>query len=87
MVEHLFARELGRGAFCNVNLPHPPHAETDLELVDCPLDPNPLHVRYRREAMTFWFDGDYGARPREPDHDIHVCFGGRVSVTQIKLGL
>jgi 5'-nucleotidase len=74
-----------RGSFWNVNLPHLQPGESDPEIQFCPLDPTPLPLSFRHEEDEFHYDGDYFARPREPDCDVDVCFGGRIAVTKIRL--
>ena len=69
----------------NVNLPHPEGEHVELEVVDCPLDPNPLDVKYREVEEGLWFSGDYHARRREPGHDVDVCFSGRIAVTRLEI--
>jgi 5'-nucleotidase len=74
------------GAFWNVNLPHLAPADPDPEVVYCPLDSQPLPVRFRRDGNTFVYAGDYHARPRDPDADVAVCFAGAVAVSLLRLG-
>lgn len=86
VIRDLLERRPGPGAFWNVNLPHPDDERTDCEIVHCAADPSPHAVRYERRGEHFRYDGDYHQRPRRPGHDIDVCFGGRISVSEIKLG-
>ena len=82
----LLARPIEPGLFYNVNLPHLTADEPDPEIVFCPLDPNPLPLSYRHEANDrHFYDGDYQARERVPGADVDVCFGGRISVTVLRL--
>ncbi len=73
------------GAFWNVNLPHPNDERVDCEIVHCAVDPSPLPVRYERRGDAFAYTGDYHARPRRPGHDIDVCFGGGIAVSEIPI--
>jgi len=73
------------GAFWNVNLPHPLDEGIDCEVVHCDVDPSPLPVRYERRGDAFAYTGDYHGRPRLPGHDVDVCFGGRIAVSQIPI--
>ena len=75
-----------RGSFWNVNLPCcEPGVETP-ELVFCPLDSNPLPVRYRQQEGRLHYDGNYHQRARVPGADVDVCFSGRIAITQVSLG-
>lgn len=74
------------GHFYNVNLPALLPVEESPEVVWCPLDPNPLPLNYRHEeASDLYYAGDYNLRDRTPGADVDVCFGGRISITSIKL--
>ena len=75
-----------RGSFYNVNLPHLPADAPDPEVVWCELDPKPLPLNYVHEAETgLYFAGDYQLRQRTPGADVDVCFGGRITVTMVRL--
>lgn len=84
-LEALLARAPGRGAFWNVNLPHPVDEAVGCEVVHCPNDPSPHAVRYENRGERFVYAGDFHTRPRRPGHDIDVCFGGRVAISRIGL--
>ena len=74
----------------NVNLPH---LETDvdvqqqmadgsLRLVECPTDTNPLPGDYEPLADgQLAYQGKYSRRPRQPGHDIDVCFSGHAALS------
>jgi len=85
VIEQLIARPPARGAFWNVNLPHPLDEAHDCEIVHCAADPSPHPVRFERRGEHFVYTGNYHARPRLPDHDVDVCFGGRIAVSEIGL--
>lgn len=71
------------GWFWNVNLPHPADESTDQEIVFCPLDPSPHAFEYEaRDGELHWVS-DFHNRPRRPDHDVDVCMGGRIAVTEL----
>jgi 5'-nucleotidase len=74
------------GAFWNVNFPHLDPASPDPEVVYCPLDPNPLPVRFRRDGELLIYNGDYHARPRHPGADVEVCMAGKIAVSLLQLG-
>ena len=74
----LLGRPIEPGLFYNVNLPHLRPAESDPEVVFCPLDPHPLPLSYRPdEENGLYYSGDYQARRRTLGADVDVCFGGR----------
>ena len=85
VLEQLLDRPPAPGAFWNVNLPHPAPGAGPSEVVFCPPDPSPQPVRYARRGSAFRYSGDYHARPRLPRHDVDVCFGGAVAVSEIHL--
>jgi 5'-nucleotidase len=82
-LDALFERSPRPGFFWNVNLPHPADESTDHELVFCPMDPSPHAFHYEtREGKLHWVS-DFHSRPRRPGHDIDVCMGGEISITEI----
>lgn len=86
VLRELLGRPIVPGSFYNVNLPHLPPGSAEPEIVECPLDPNPLPLSYRHEDDGgMHYDGDYHGRKRTAGADIDVCFGGRIAVTLIKL--
>ena len=87
VVKDLMVRPLPAGCFWNVNLPHPNGTETAIEVVFCPLDTNPFGIRYEKQGNHLIYTGDYHTRPRQPGRDVDVCFGGKISVTQIPLDI
>jgi 5'-nucleotidase len=82
----LLARSIETGLFYNVNLPILTPDAADPEVVWCALDPNPLPLNYRHEEESdLYFAGDYQLRHRAANADVDVCFGGRISVTAVRL--
>lgn len=80
--EDLFPRDLDRGSFWNINLPHPAAGEPAPEVVHCFQEKAPLEVSYRKEADgSLQYQGDYQGRPRSSGSDVDVCFGGNIAVT------
>jgi 5'-nucleotidase len=73
------------GTFWNVNFPHIAPEAPDPEVVFCPLDPSPLPLCYRLDDGQAVYSGDYQARARQPGRDVDVCFGGRITVTLMKV--
>ena len=84
-LDALFDRPPREGFFWNVNLPHPADESADHELVYCPMDPSPHAFQYEnREGHLHWVS-DFHARPRLSGHDIDVCMGGQISITEIRV--
>jgi 5'-nucleotidase len=71
------------GHFWNVNLPHPADESASHDLVFCGLDPSPHAFQYEsRDGHLHWVS-DFHARPRISGHDIDVCMGGEIAITEI----
>ncbi len=68
----------------NVNLPDVDGLDAPT-VVRCPLDPNPLPISYQPLGNAYTYTSDYHARPRAPDSDVAICFGGEVSITRLRL--
>ena len=82
----IIAKPVEPGLFYNVNLPMLPAGAAQPEIIWCQLDPNPLPLNYRHEEESdLYFAGDYQLRHRTPGADVDVCFGGRISVTAVRL--
>lgn len=73
-------------AYWNVNLPHrAPHLPPP-EIIDCPLDTNPIEVLFRPTAdASYLYAGKYRDRPRTPGADVAVCFAGNTSISELTL--
>ena len=86
IIGDLLGRPVDRGSFYNVNLPHLVAAAPDPEIVWCELDPKPLPLNYVHEEETgLYFAGDYQLRERTPGADVDTCFGGRITITSVRL--
>jgi len=81
----ILARPTEPGVFWNVNLPDPLHPVAMPEIVFCPADPHPFPVDFHFADGRFRHSGNYHERPRDPGHDIAVCFSGCISVTRVLL--
>lgn len=82
----LLARPVAPGLFYNVNFPHLDEEDPEPEVVFCPLDPNPLPLSYRHERDgNHFYDGVYSERKSAKGSDVEACFGGKISVTEIRL--
>jgi 5'-nucleotidase len=85
ILRRLLASPPEPGVFWNINLPHLTAGEADPEVVECSLDPTPLPLSYRHQQDELHYDGDYFSRKRVPGCDVDVCFGGRISLTRMRL--
>ena len=86
VLTEIMSRAIEPGFFYNVNLPILSPGADDPEVVWCPLDPKPLPLNYRHEEESgLYYAGEYSLRERTPGADVDVCFGGRISVTKVRL--
>jgi 5'-nucleotidase len=85
LLRELLNRPSERGAFWNINLPHPADQGPEPQVVFCPLDPSPLPLDYVHEAGEYQYAVDYFNRPRVDGCDVDVCFGGKIAVTHVRL--
>ena len=82
----LLARRVDAGFFYNVNLPMLPPDAADPEVFWCELDPKPLPLNYVHEEKSgLYFAGDYQLRERTPGADVDTCFGGRITISAVRL--
>jgi len=81
----LFERPPAAGCFWNVNLPHPADESSQHEIIFCDLDPSPHAFEYEtRDGQLHWVS-DFHARPRRKGHDIDVCMGGQIAISEIPI--
>ena len=85
LVALLLQKKLAAGTYWNVNLPHADASDTDLQYRFCPLDTNPHKYELVQEGDQFVYRGTIHERPRTPDHDVAVCFGGEASITRLAI--
>ena len=85
ILRDLLGRPWQPGTFWNVNLPHLPPGTPDPAVVECPIDPSPLPVRYDSVGDVLNYSGNYHERPRRSGTDVDVCFSGRISVSLVPL--
>jgi 5'-nucleotidase len=85
VLRRLMAEPGEAGTFWNVNFPHIGPDEPDPEVIFCPLDPSPLPLDYRVDDDQFVYKGDYQSRLRRPGYDVDICFGGRITVSLIRI--
>jgi 5'-nucleotidase len=81
----LLRNEPKPGTFWNVNFPHVPPGAPEPAVVHCPVDPSPLHLHYRVDEDHAHYATDYHERPRQPGHDVDVCFRGQIAVSLVRL--
>lgn len=85
VLDELLKRERPVRGFWNVNLPHIAPGEPDADVIFCGPCKQPLPLRYRVEGDQFHYEGDYQLRPADPDADVALCFGGKITVSLIGL--
>jgi 5'-nucleotidase len=83
IVGMLLQRELPVGCYWNVNLPHPLDGRSGVGHRFCEPDPNPHRYAFHRDGDDFTYRGTIHERPRDPDRDVAVCFGGEVSISRL----
>lgn len=81
----LLAQPWEPGTFWNVNLPHPEPGSPDPPIIECPLDPSPLPLRFHIEGDSARYTGDYQTRARQPGCDVDLCFRGHITLTCVPL--
>lgn len=70
------------GTFWNINFPDSPEIQ-EPELVECPMDPHPVDVRFEVEGSEYSYRGIYQQRRRLRGSDVDRCFSGQISITRI----
>lgn len=85
IVGMLLQRELPAGCYWNVNLPHPLDGRSPVGHRFCDPDPSPHRYTFDRIGDDFSYIGTIHERPREPDRDVAVCFGGEVSISRLRV--
>jgi 5'-nucleotidase len=81
----LLKKNLKKGCYWNVNLPHPLASASKLAHEFCDPDPNPHKYEFRRNGSEFTYEGTIHERPREPGRDVAVCFGGKVAISKLTI--
>ncbi|MBE9044504.1 5'/3'-nucleotidase SurE [Pleurocapsales cyanobacterium LEGE 10410] len=85
VLEDLLPRPVPPGSFWNVNLPHLEPDRLEPKIILCEPSIDPLPVDFRVEEDTYFYQGEYAKRDRNPGTDVDVCFGGNIAVTLIRL--
>lgn len=86
VLRDVLGRATAPGEFWNANLPDPLPGTPSHQIVQCPIDPSPGALGFQRSQPGFVWQADYHQRPRRPGLDVDVCFGGRISLTRLRLG-
>ena len=85
VLSDLLARPIPPGSFWNVNLPHLEPDQPEPKIILCEPSIDPLPVDFRVEGDTYYYQGEYAKRDRNPGTDVDICFGGNIAVTLIRL--
>ncbi|MEZ6045574.1 MAG: 5'/3'-nucleotidase SurE [Planctomycetaceae bacterium] len=86
LTRELIEKPIDRHCFWNINLPDAEELKPETEYQMAPLEPEPLPVSYEiRDGRIHYVWGDYVNRPRTPESDVGVCFGGKISLSLINL--
>ncbi|TYQ31400.1 5'/3'-nucleotidase SurE [Pseudanabaena sp. UWO310] len=87
VIKQLLEIPLPPQSYWNVNLPHLPEAEQNLntEVVFCEKSNSPLPLEFQTEGDRVTYAGRYHLRERTPNTDVDVCFSGKISVTQMRI--
>ena len=87
VLQMLLSRDLARGYFWNVNLPHPIYKNSTLAYEFCELDTHPHNYSYRQNGNELTYTGTIHERPRDAGKDVAVCFDeGRIAITRLAVG-
>ena len=74
-----------RGHHWNVNLPCLPAGQDEPSIVWCPVDTSPLQVAFDVDGEAYTYAGSYPHRKRESGRDVESCFGGKITISRLKL--
>lgn len=85
ILNQLLSRSSAPRCFWNVNLPHSLKSDQHVAHQFCVLDPNPHKYEYEQDGAVYRYVGSIHQRPRDPGKDVAVCFGGKISVSQVML--
>lgn len=74
------------GEYWNVNFPHlPPGPRPMPEVARCQPERLPLGVSYARQDDGYHYTAQYSARPHIPGSDVAECFGGKITVSRLRV--
>ncbi|MBE9222841.1 5'/3'-nucleotidase SurE [Cyanobacterium stanieri LEGE 03274] len=81
----LLTKELPKGHFWNVNLPHLQPYQTDAKIVFCTPSKDPLPLTFKIKDNLYFYQGNYSQRQKAKDSDIDVCFSDNIAVSLVKI--
>ena len=73
------------GEFWNVNLPDLAAGSPDPEVVACDVDASPHGLDYGLTDEGWTYSSCYHQRPRVSGGDVDTCFGGRITVSRLRV--
>ena len=82
VLREIFAAEVLRHCFWNVNLPAQPREESP-KIRWCDVDSLPLPIHYEQHGAAFRYAINYHERPRTPGLDVALCFSGSITVSHL----
>ncbi len=81
----LLAKDLDKGCFWNVNIPHVFVGEPDPKLIYCDPSTDPLDIQYEIIGNQITYKGVYPNRKKHPSTDVGICFSGNISISKVKV--
>ena len=85
VMRRLLEQPCDQRCYWNVNLPDVDTDGAVPEIVFCSLDPHPMPIRFADAGGKLCYAATYQERSRQPGRDVHVCFSGQISVTELSL--
>ena len=85
VLEILLERPLPKHHFWSVNYPHLEPDSPLPEMIFCKSSQEPQAVEFVETPKGYVAKGVYRDRPYEPGSDVDVCFGGKISITQLHI--
>jgi 5'-nucleotidase len=90
MIGRLLGETLKDGEYWNINYPHLPPGELELPKMVLTLPArSPLKVSFESRQgdseVTYHYTARYAERPQDEGSDVAACFGGKVSVSKLRL--
>lgn len=82
----LSGERLHDGEYWNVNFPHlPPGTRPMPEVARCLPERMPLGVSYVQKEDGYYYTSQYSERPHIPGSDVAECFGGKITVSRLRV--
>ncbi|MBT5925709.1 MAG: 5'/3'-nucleotidase SurE, partial [Verrucomicrobia bacterium] len=85
VISILTAKPMGEGTFWNVNLPHLESTTVEPALKFCEPCKHPLPVVFTGDHSLAHYAGRYPDRLRREGSDTDLCFGGDITISNIKV--